>query len=72
MTTKIKTITFNEKKEDKLYVNLFIPSEVGWDEKKAFLTQITNFPEEASTELIWNSKKGEKRFHNLVFWLNSF
>ncbi len=48
------------KKEDKLYVNLFIPSEVGWDEKKAFLTQITNFPEEASTELIWNSKKKTK------------
>ncbi|MEE3147303.1 MAG: beta-L-arabinofuranosidase domain-containing protein, partial [Bacteroidota bacterium] len=45
------------KKEDKLYVNLFIPSEVSWEEKKARLTQKTNFPEEASTELIWNSKK---------------
>jgi len=48
------------KKEDKLYVNLFIPSEVNWEKKKATLTQKTNFPEEALTELIWNSKKKTK------------
>lgn len=45
------------KKDDALYVNLFIPSTVNWTEKKATLTQQTNFPEVASTTLIWNSKK---------------
>ncbi|MGB3775096.1 MAG: beta-L-arabinofuranosidase domain-containing protein, partial [Leeuwenhoekiella sp.] len=45
------------KHDDKLYVNLFIPSEVNWDDKKASVRQETNFPEETATELIWNSKK---------------
>lgn len=45
------------KKNDKLYVNLFIPSTVKWDEKQAILIQKTNFPEEASTTFIWQSKK---------------
>ena len=48
------------KKDDKLYVNLFIPSEVNWETQNATLTQDTNFPEEAATELIWNSKKKTK------------
>ena len=48
------------KHDDKLYVNLFIPSEVNWEEKKAALIQETNFPEEASTEFIWESKKNTK------------
>ncbi len=48
------------KKEDKLYVNLFIPSEVNWEKKKATLTQKTNFPEEETTELVWGSKKKTK------------
>lgn len=48
------------KKNDKLYVNLFIPSEVNWEEKKAIITQKTNFPEEAKTELIWEGKKKTK------------
>lgn len=61
------------KKEDKLYVNLFIPSEVNWEEKKATLTQKTNFPEEASTELIWNSKKKTKATLMLRYpqWVNA-
>ncbi|MGB3774183.1 MAG: DUF6805 domain-containing protein, partial [Leeuwenhoekiella sp.] len=37
-----------------------IPSEVNWDEKKASVRQETNFPEEAATELIWESKKKTK------------
>ncbi|WMI66775.1 glycoside hydrolase family 127 protein [Aestuariibaculum sp. YM273] len=45
------------KKEDTLYVNLFIPSKVNWKEKQATLTQNTNFPEEAKTQLVWQSKK---------------
>ncbi|MFD0990426.1 beta-L-arabinofuranosidase domain-containing protein [Mariniflexile jejuense] len=45
------------KNDDALYVNLFIPSTVTWDEKNAFITQKTNFPEEASTTLIWQCKK---------------
>ena len=61
------------KKEDKLYVNLFIPSEVNWEEKKARLTQKTNFPEEASTELVWNSKKKTKATLMLRYpkWVNA-
>ncbi|MCR8667351.1 glycoside hydrolase family 127 protein [Aestuariibaculum sp. M13] len=45
------------KKEDTLYVNLFIPSKVNWKEKQATLTQNTNFPEEAKSQLVWQSKK---------------
>ena len=61
------------KKEDKLYVNLFIPSEVNWEEKKATLTQKTNFPEEATTELIWNGKKKTKATLMLRYpqWVNA-
>jgi len=61
------------KKEDKLYVNLFIPSEVNWEEKNATLTQKTNFPEEALTELIWNSKKKTKATLMLRYpqWVNA-
>lgn len=45
------------KQNDALLVNLFIPSTVTWKEKNAAITQKTNFPEEASTTLIWNSIK---------------
>ncbi|RXG16111.1 hypothetical protein DSM03_103297 [Leeuwenhoekiella aestuarii] len=48
------------KHDDKLYVNLFIPSEVNWDEKKASVRQETKFPDKSSTELIWSSKKKTK------------
>ena len=70
--TKYNELIF-AKKEDKLYVNLFIPSEVGWDERKAFLTQVTNFPEEASTELVWSSKKKTKAALMLRYpqWVNA-
>lgn len=48
------------KAEDKLYVNLFIPSEVKWEEKQASLKQETRFPEADFTELIWQSRKKTK------------
>ncbi|MBD0831535.1 glycoside hydrolase family 127 protein [Aestuariibaculum sediminum] len=45
------------KNKDTLYVNLFVPSKVNWKDKEAEITQNTNFPEEAKTQLIWKSKK---------------
>lgn len=36
---------------DALYVNLFIPSTLTWQEKGLIITQTTRFPEEASTRL---------------------
>jgi hypothetical protein len=36
---------------DSLYVNLFIPSELNWAKKNLRVTQTTNFPDEASTQL---------------------
>lgn len=44
------------KKDDALYVNLFIPSSVQWKEKNATITQQTNFPEDSKTTLIWTGK----------------
>jgi len=40
-----------------LYVNLFIPSAVRWEEQGAVLTQSTAFPETPSTELRWKLKR---------------
>lgn len=54
--TKYNELIYS-KKDDKLYVNLFILSEVDWKEQNATLTQETKFPEEAATVFIWNSKK---------------
>ncbi|WP_315760329.1 glycoside hydrolase family 127 protein [Sphingomonas sp. Y38-1Y] len=39
-----------------LYVNLFIPSAVEWKAKRAKLTQVTRFPDEAATRLRWSMK----------------
>lgn len=43
--------------DDKLYVNLFIPSKLNWRDKKTVITQQNNFPEEGKTELIINPKR---------------
>jgi DUF1680 family protein len=40
-----------------LYVNLFLPSAVAWKEKGATLTQVTTFPDSASTTLRWTLKR---------------
>lgn len=39
--------------DDSLYVNLFVPSSVTWQDKGARLTQVTRFPEVPSTTLRW-------------------
>lgn len=44
-------------RSDSLYVNLFIPSQVNWADKKLKVTQQTNFPDEESSRLIVNVKK---------------
>lgn len=44
-----------------LYVNLFIPSTVEWQEKNVVLTQTNNFPEVPETKLIIN-KTGKENF----------
>lgn len=41
---------------DRLYVNLFIPSEVNWKEKKVKLTQRTSFPETGKIHLFIETK----------------
>ncbi len=38
-------------RDNNLYINLFIPSQLNWAEKGWALTQQTNFPDEASTRL---------------------
>lgn len=40
--------------DNDLYVNLFIPSVLKWSEKKTVLRQENNFPESASTKLIFD------------------
>ncbi|EJL68831.1 glycoside hydrolase family 127 protein [Chryseobacterium populi] len=40
--------------DEDLYVNLFIPSILKWSEKKMVLRQENNFPESASTKLIFD------------------
>ena len=39
---------------DELYINLFIPSVLNWEEKGLKLTQITNFPNKETSKLILN------------------
>lgn len=42
-----------------LFVNLFIPSELDWKEKKIKITQTTNFPEEGNTSIKLTEIKNE-------------
>jgi len=44
-------------KQDDLYVNLFVPSQLHWKEKDIEVIQDNNFPKEAYTSLIINSKR---------------
>ena len=46
--------------DDKLYVNLFIPSELNWKEKDLTVIQENDFPQEASTRLTFNTEKPQK------------
>jgi uncharacterized protein len=45
---------------DALYVNLFIPSALNWEEKGLTVTQTTRFPEEGRTRLRLNSHRPTK------------
>ena len=40
-----------------LYVNLFIPSSLAWQEKGAVLTQVTGFPDTPTTTLRWQLER---------------
>ncbi len=43
-----------------LFVNLFIPSKLSWEDRKVVLTQETSFPEEETTTLTLSMKENEK------------
>jgi uncharacterized protein len=49
------------KGDQKLYVNLFIPSEVSWEEMDTTIRQETSFPDQPSTTFTILTKK-ERRF----------
>jgi len=53
-----ETIYFHD--DASLYVNLFIPSELTWDEKSITLRQETSFPEEAATHLTFHCEQSVK------------
>ncbi|SPF41726.1 conserved hypothetical protein [Candidatus Sulfopaludibacter sp. SbA4] len=56
-----------------LFVNLFIPSELNWEEKGFKLRQETKFPEQQSTSLVVNSDKPVQMAMRLRIpaWLDS-
>ena len=43
--------------DNELYVNLFIPSELKWEEKNTEIVQVNNFPYEPKTEIKINPKR---------------
>ena len=47
-------------KNDALYVNLFIPSELTWKEKGITLRQETRFPEDGTTRLTFDMEEAKK------------
>ncbi len=53
-----ETIYFHD--DESLFVNLFIASELAWDEKGIMLRQETAFPEEAATHLTFQCKQPVK------------
>ncbi len=53
-----ETIYFHD--DESLYVNLFIPSELTWDEKGITLRQETDFPEADTTHLTFHCKQPVK------------
>lgn len=56
-STKLQnSIYFKGADNESLYVNLFVPSTLTWDEKDIKIEQKTNFPKEDETRLIINGK----------------
>ncbi len=45
-----------------LYVNLFIPSELNWEDKGVSVTQTTEFPFSDKMEYVFKIKRGKKKF----------
>lgn len=58
--------------DNELFVNLFIPSELRWEEKNLTLTQENNFPEESSTAFTFQTKKNTEFSLHLRYphWVN--
>lgn len=54
-------------KDDALFVNLFIPSELNWDQQGVKLTQQTNFPAEETTSFTVSSTSDAKWKLNLRY-----
>lgn len=54
-------------KDSDLFVNLFIPSELNWEQKGVKLTQQTNFPAEGTTSLTVSSASDAKWKLNLRY-----
>ena len=64
---------YYEGKDGSLYVNLFIPSELNWKNKKAVITQVTSFPESSQSSLKISIKK-ENQFSIKIrkpWWVKS-
>jgi uncharacterized protein len=61
------------KGDERIYVNLFIPSEVYWEEMDATIRQETSFPDKASTTLTILTKKDRQFSLNLrhPWWIES-
>lgn len=60
-------------KDDQLFVNLFIPSELDWKEQHIHLKQETNFPEEGKSTLTIHTEESKKLVLNLRYpsWAKS-
>lgn len=54
-STKLQNaIYFKNKANDALYVNLFIPSTLNWEERNITVQQITNFPKKDESQILIN------------------
>ncbi len=53
--------------DDDLYVNLFIPSKLNWEDKQVEVIQQTNFPDEATTQLTVNPKSKQEFALNIRY-----
>ncbi|WP_321286786.1 glycoside hydrolase family 127 protein [uncultured Sunxiuqinia sp.] len=53
--------------DDDLYVNLFIPSKLNWEDKQVEVIQQTNFPDEATTQLTVNPKSKQEFTLNIRY-----
>lgn len=60
-------------KDDNLFVNLFIPSELNWHDKGIVLRQKTNFPKESTSTFTIVSSNSQRATINILypFWATS-